>query len=256
MVNSRLVVYLLQAIIYQMFWNRLLYYGFLVAQFFFRVRFTITGKERLPKDPPYLVVVNHLGFLDIPLTFLSLPKSTPWVLFAAHTWKSVPLAGYLLEKAGAIFIDRENFDRKSLAKAMAAIKEGRVFGMAPEGTRSKTGVMNKGRDGAAYLASRVNLPIVPIGLHNTDQWQHNWPWRLTRIHAEIGEPFYLPDLGRRVRGSDLEAYTHYIMVKIALQIPDRYHGYYADSPALAAAVEGKDPWPFCLAALESNEEKS
>lgn len=234
-----------------MFWNRLIYYGFQIAQFFFMVRYTINGKEKLPKEAPYLIVVNHLGFLDIPLTFLSLPRTTPWVLFAAESWERVPIAGYLLRKAGAIFIDRQNFDRKSLAKAMAAIKEGRVFGMAPEGTRSKTGVMNQGRDGAAYLASRVDLPIIPIGLHNTDQWENNWPWRLTRIHAEIGDPFYLPDLGRRARGKDLGAFTHLIMVKIAALIPDRYHGFYADSAALAALQAGQDPWPLCIEAAES-----
>ena len=94
---------------------------------------------------------------------------------------------------------RERFDRKSLHEGIKALENGGVFGLAPEGTRSKTGQMGRGRDGAAYLASRLNLQVVPIGLINTDQWQHNWPWRITEITAQVGEPFYLPDLGRRAQ---------------------------------------------------------
>lgn len=238
-----------------MVWNKILYYGLQIAKLFFRVRYHIVGEENLPRQAPFIVVVNHLGFLDIPLTFLALPPTTPWCLFAGESWERRPIAGRLLKWSGAIFIDRERFDRRSLNEGIKALENGGVFGLAPEGTRSKTGQMGRGRDGAAFLASRLNLQVVPIGLINTDQWEHNWPWRITQITAQVGEPFYLPDLGRRARAKELPAFTHLIMVNIAALLPERYHGYYADSAALTALKHGEDPWPACLAAeIEADTE--
>jgi hypothetical protein len=48
--------------------------------------------------------------------------------------------------------------------------------------------------------------------------------------------------------ADMAAYSHLIMVKLADLLPERYHGYYADSPALAALKRGEDPFPHCLQA--------
>jgi 1-acyl-sn-glycerol-3-phosphate acyltransferase len=137
---------------------------------------------------------------------------------------------------------------------MSAIEDGAIFGLAPEGTRSKEGAMEAAKDGAAYLAVRSHVPVVPVGLVNTDELFANVRrFRRSRIEAFVGKPFTLPDLGRRVRSRDLAAYTHLIMVQIAAQLPQRYHGLYADSPALHALQAGDDPWPYCLALIEQKE---
>jgi hypothetical protein len=68
--------------------------------------------------------------------------------------------------------------------------------------------------------------------------------------VHIGRPFQLPQLERRARAKDLAALTHYIMVHIANELPERYHGIYTHSPALTALQNEADPWPFCQEAVK------
>ncbi|MEZ4517395.1 MAG: hypothetical protein R3C44_11390 [Chloroflexota bacterium] len=115
--------------------------------------------------------------------------------------------------------------------------------------------MQPAKDGAAYLASRTGVPIVPVGMNNTDVlFDNTRHWQRTDIDVRIGKPFYLPDIGRRARGADLEAYTHLIMAHIAVMVDPRHRGVYADSPAVAALLAGNDPWPKCLAAAGASSD--
>lgn len=215
------------------------------------VTYEIRGREHPRPKEPFIVVTNHMSVLDTPLVFLSIP-TTRWRAFAGEKWAHHPFFGPLLKYGGAIFINRGEVDRQALAEGLAALKDGYVFGLAPEGTRSKTGRLQEARAGAAYLALKANVPIIPIGMINTEQWHHNIKrLRPTHVITEIGPSFMLPDLGRRPRSRDLAAYTHFIMIHIARQLPERYHGHYADSPALAALLRGEDPWPYCLEAEET-----
>jgi 1-acyl-sn-glycerol-3-phosphate acyltransferase len=155
---------------------------------------------------------------------------------------------------GAIYIVRGEADRPAIRLALDAIEEGTVFGLAPEGTRSHTGQMMLAKDGAAYLASRANVLVLPVGLANCDQIFANFKrLKPTEVAVNIGEPFMLPNIGSRVRSRDLPAYTHYIMIHIAAQLPERYHGVYADSLALAALKRGEDPWPICVETVADYE---
>ncbi len=229
-----------------MLWFRILRVIIHIVRVCILLTYDVLGKENIPKDPPFIVVTNHMSVIDTPLIFLSIPNEK-WSSFAGEKWAKHLLFGPILRWSGAIFINRGEVDRRALAEAIQKIKDGFVFGLAVEGTRSKTGQMQRGKDGAAYLAVKAGVPLVPIGVVNTEQWHPNYKkFKPTHITSKIGPAFSLPDLGRRVRSKDVPAYTHYIMVHIANQLPDKYHGYYADSPALAALQRGEDPWPDCL----------
>lgn len=216
---------------------------------FFIGRITITGRENIPAQGPYIIVTNHMSKADPPVIFLSFPIPPLTIrYFAAEKWENSRY-GALLKSTGALFINRGEVDREALKEALDAIKEGQLFGLAPEGTRSKVGALIHAKDGAAYLATRTNVPILPVGVINTDVVGANIKkLRRTHLRCHIGKPINLPDLGRRPRSSDLAAHTHYIMVHIAALLPERYHGYYKDSPALAAMQRGEDPWTYCLQA--------
>lgn len=208
---------------------------------------TVVGRENLPAQGPYMVVVNHMSVADTPLLLVAFPP-VPWRFFAAEKWRKHWLYGPIMAWLGGIYINRGEVDRRALKEALDALQKGAVFGLAPEGTRSKVGQLTPAKDGAAYLASRAGVPLVPVGLVNTDELFANARrLRRTRLEIRIGKPFTLPELGRRARGRDLSAYTHLIMVHIAALLPERYHGHYQDSPALAALLAGEDPWPHCLA---------
>jgi 1-acyl-sn-glycerol-3-phosphate acyltransferase len=222
----------------------------LAHAFFNFIQFILTdlkvyGRENIPTQGPYIVTVNHMSTADTPLLFVAFPPLN-WRFFAGEKWQDHALWGPLMGWLGAIYINRGEVDRRALKAAIQAIEEGTVFGTAPEGTRSKVGEMQPAKDGAAYLAGRGQVLIVPVGMVNTDiLFANTRRLRRPKIEVRIGRPYYLPDIGRRPRSRDLPAYTHLIMVKIAALLPERYHGHYQDSPALKALLDGRDPWPYC-----------
>lgn len=217
-------------------------------------RLVVIGRENIPAEGPYILAVNHLSTADIGIVFVGFPAQE-WRYFAGEKWAKHPLWGPLMSWLGVIFINRGEVDRRALREALAALKEGATFALAPEGTRSKTGYMQAGRDGAAYLASQARVPILPVGISNTDVLFANVR-RLRRITVtmRIGTLFALPDLGRRPRGQDLGDFTCLIMTHIAALVEPRHRGAYGDSPALAALLAGEDPWPACAGAGVVNED--
>ena len=217
-------------------------------------RFTVVGRENIPAQGPYIVVLNHTSVVDTPVLLLNFPRQK-WRFFAVEKWRQHPIYGPIMGWLGAIYIERGEADRRALREALAAIEEGTVFGLAPEGTRSHSAQLMAAKDGAAFLASRANVSILPVGLVNCDKLFSNFKQlKSTTIEVRIGQPFRLPEIERRVRARDLPAYTHFIMVQIAALLPESYRGHYADSPALADLLAGEDPWPLCqMAEIESRE---
>jgi len=229
-----------------LFRYRLVKFAMNIVRLILLARIRVDGRENIPQRP-YIVVLNHTSTVDTPVLLLTLPIQK-WRFFAVEKWKYHPIFGPIMGWLGAIYIARGDADRQAIRLALNSIEEGNVFGLAPEGTRSKTGMMMEAKDGAAYLASRADVPLLPIGLANCDHIFTNFKQlKSTKVHVNIGEPFVLPDIDHRVRARDLPAYTHYIMIHIAAQLPERYHGVYADSPALAALKRGENPWPICQA---------
>lgn len=211
-------------------------------------RLVVTGKENIPAAVPYIVTLNHMSMADTPLLLVGFPP-TEWRFFAGEKWRDHWLWGPLMNWLGGIYINREEVDRQAIQRALQEITAGNVFGIAPEGQRSKSGHMESAKAGAAYLASRGNVPILPVGIVNSDiVFGSARRGRRVTVELRIGQSYTLPDLGRRARSADLEAYTHLIMVHIAALLPERYHGVYGGSPALQALLAGDDPWPYCVAA--------
>ena len=222
--------------------------AFIQTALLFFATLTVTGRSNIAETGPYLLAVNHMSKVDPPLIFITWPAMR-WRFFAGEKWERHLIFGPLMRWAGAIYINRGEVDRKALKQALDALNEGSIFGLAPEGTRSRVGALIPARDGAAYLATRAGVRVLPVGVVNTDVLGRNMlHLRRTRLELRVGQTFTMPDLGRRTRASDLAAYTHLIMVHIAALVPERYWGAYSDSPALAALLAGHDPWPHCLRA--------
>ena len=186
----------------------------------------IIGMENLP-EPPYILTINHIAMFDVPLLATVCPHNIR--AFAAAKHKKTPLYAPILAGAGAIWVRRGEIDRQALRLALDLLKkDGEVLGIAPEGTRArKVYALQKGKTGTAYLATRADVPIVPVAITGTEKVKQNLPrLRRTDIRVVIGKPYRLPESGH-VRGKKLEEYTDLIMRRIAELLPVEYRGVYA-----------------------------
>ena len=184
----------------------------------------IEGTEHIPSEGGVIIAINHLGRLDTPLVAIASPrKITP---FGAIKYRSWPIFRQIMEAANVIWVRRGEIDRESLQKALAVLRLGGALGIAPEGTRSPTRTLQRGKEGVAYLASRANVPIVPAGITGTERFKDDLG-RLRRMHMRIvfGEPFRLP--AGRLRGDELTEAADLVMRKIAALLPPAYRGVYA-----------------------------
>ncbi len=192
------------------------------------------GLEHLPARGPALLTVNHLGDADAVVVFAHLPWY-PEVL-AAMELNEFPWVRRLLNLYGVIWVHRGRPDRKALRMALQALDEGRIVALAPEGRQSVTGALEEGTEGAAYLALKARVPVVPIGLTGTRNDQIFPAWRRLkrpRVTITVGPPLRLDDLPNRgpaFRRALAEG-TERIMLAIARLLPPEYQGVYRDKVA-------------------------
>jgi 1-acyl-sn-glycerol-3-phosphate acyltransferase len=190
------------------------------------VRRETVGLENFPDQPPYILVTNHLSVFDTPLLLTACPHTIRALAAAKH--KRNPVYGPLIALMGSIWVRRGEVDRQALREALDVLRGGGALGMAPEGTRARgTYALQKGKTGPAYLATRADVPLVPVGLTGSERIKDNLPrLRRTPVRVVVGKPFRLPESGR-VQGQKLREYTDIIMHHIAELLPEEYRGMYA-----------------------------
>lgn len=184
------------------------------------------GLENIPDEPPYIIVANHMSVFDSAMVITACPHIIR--AFAAAKHKRNPFYALILTIMGSIWVRRGEVDRKALREALDVLKRGEALGMAPEGTRSRGPyALQKGKTGPAYIATRTDALIVPVGLAGTEKIKLNLPHlRRTDVRIVVGQPFRLPESGR-VRSKKLREYTDLIMRNIAELLPEEYRGVYA-----------------------------
>lgn len=195
-------------------------------------RVSVTGFHNIPREGGAIVVTNHIGRLDA-MVGVILSERDDIILMIADKYHSVPLWRWVGDNLDAIWLDREEADFHALREVFKRLRKGGLLGIAPEGTRSKTEALAPGKPGAAYLAARTGLPLIPAGISGTeDRLVKERLRRLQRldIRINIGEPFALPPLPRKDRDLFLQESTDEIMCRIAALLPPEYRGVYADSP--------------------------
>jgi 1-acyl-sn-glycerol-3-phosphate acyltransferase len=201
-------------------------------------RLEVEGLEHLPEQGSYLVITNHLHWLDPPLLMAILPHRA--YVFAAAKRENHWFFGPLFRSLDAIFVHRGEVDRKALRQALAVLEGGGLLGMAPEGTRSSTGAMQQGHGGAAYLAYRARACVVPVVTTGQEKvFPSLWRLRQARIRVVFAPPFGPPiPAGARANLAEIRAFTEEIMYRLAAMLPPEYRGLYADvedrRPDLAA----------------------
>jgi 1-acyl-sn-glycerol-3-phosphate acyltransferase len=187
------------------------------------VHVRVDGRENLPARGPFILVSNHINWKDPPLISIVLDRSVRYMAKAQAF--DYPVLGYILRATGAFPVRRGEGDRRALVTALRVLAAGQILGFFPEGHRSESGALIRGKPGVGFLATRVpEAPLVPIAMIGTKQ-------PLLRLifggHAvlRVGRPFHLSDLTADER-SDEQAVTDAVMRRIAALLPDEMRGAY------------------------------
>lgn len=150
---------------------------------------TVIGRENLLKYPVAVYASNHTSYMDTPVVFASLPFQFR-ILAKKELW-SLPFIGWYLARSGQMPIDTENprSTLSSLSKAAAALKAGMPLFVFPEGSRTPDGTLQTFLSGAAFLAIRAQVPLVPIALKGVYDLlpihtKHFYPGPVTLIAGE------------------------------------------------------------------------
>lgn len=186
------------------------------------------GKEldKIPMKGPLIVVSNHTGQIEVPMVFALLQprKITGWA--KVETWDNWFL-NWVFNLWGMIPIRRGEADISALRKAEAALANGMIFGIAPEGTRNKTGRLLRAYPGAVLLAVRTGVPILPMAHWGGEVYLKNLKrLKRTDFHIRVGKPFKLELEGVKMTREVRQQIADEMMLRIAELMPPEYRGEY------------------------------
>jgi len=190
------------------------------------------GEENIPPTGGVLLATNHMSRMDIPSLFITRNRPDMTALVTTKYLK-YPFLRWFIVTANGIWLDRDTADFGAFRKAIEALNEGKAIGIAPEGTRSVTSSLLEGKPGTAMLAIRAGVPIVPVAITGTEdavaQLKH---LKRPHITVEYGPAIPTPVMDRGDRSGQLDKLTTEIMCRIAVMMPEKYHGFYTNHPRL------------------------
>ncbi len=184
--------------------------------------------DKFPADGPVIAIANHTGQIEVPMLFAHLqPRElTGWAKIEA--WDNWFLH-WVFGVWGAIPVRRGAADMNALKLALKALEEGKIFGLAPEGTRNKTGKLIRAMPGTVIIALHSGAPIIPIAHWGGEVYLKNLKrLKRTDFHIRIGEPFTINVDGLKVTGEIRQEIVDDMMYELAKLLPEEYRGVYSD----------------------------
>jgi 1-acyl-sn-glycerol-3-phosphate acyltransferase len=182
--------------------------------------------ETVPQKGPLIVISNHTGQLEVAVFLGQLaPRPlTGWAKMEA--WDNAFL-NWLFNLWGLIPVRRGEADISALRKAIKALEDEYIFGIAPEGTRNKTGRLKRAQPGAVLLAIRSNTPILPLVHWGGENFLMNLArLKRTDFHIRVGNPFILDLDGVKLTREIRQQIADEMMFRIAELMPPEYRGEY------------------------------
>jgi 1-acyl-sn-glycerol-3-phosphate acyltransferase len=187
----------------------------------------VEGVEKVPAKGPAILMINHINFVDPFVVLHCLPRNI--VPMAKIEVYSYPIVGIFPRIYGVIPVQREEIDRRAIQGALEVLRAGEIILVAPEAHRGPE--LRQGKEGIAYLATRANVPIVPVAIDGTIGFPTLpiFPrWREPGANVKFGAPFRFQTLGQRAGRERLRQMTDEAMYILAAMLPEYRRGYYAD----------------------------
>ena len=168
-----------------------------VCKVLFRVH--VSGREHVPASGAYIVAPTHRSILDVPFAAFITPRTIRFL--AKDELFSNGIGRRLFTALGAIRVERGTADRGALRALEDALVEGSPVAVFPEGTRASGPRLAPLFDGAAYLAVKLQVPIVPVGVGGSEgilPKGKRFP-RIRRVAVVVGRPIEPPEPTSRAR---------------------------------------------------------
>jgi 1-acyl-sn-glycerol-3-phosphate acyltransferase len=183
--------------------------------------------QALRKNHPLIVIFNHINFLEIPILVTQSYPLYVTGLAKAETWDN-PFFSFLFNTYKAIPIHRDGAFTSSFKKMRETLDNGFSMCVAPEGTRSRNGVLQKAKAGIIYLALEANVPILPVAHHGGENiWNNIRRFKRTPICFKAGRPFRIKC--DRMPGRELrEIILGEMMGQMAWLLPENLRGAYSE----------------------------
>lgn len=173
----------------------------------------IIGRENLDYEGPVVFVSNHQGNFDIPLLIAGISK--PKGFIAKYELKKMPIINKWMEVMHCVFIKR-NHPRealKAINEGIRIVKKGHSLVIFPEGTRSKGMKMGEFKPGSLRLATKAQVPIVPVTIKGSFKIMEANGWLMSP--AEVDIHIEKPMLPSEYNEYDAKNLTNIVKEKIA-----------------------------------------
>lgn len=183
----------------------------LIFKILFRLK--VTGAENFPSSGPVIISSNHISWWDPPLIAVISPRKTAFM--AKEELFKIPVFRVLIKRLGAFPVKRASADRRALKTALNILKKGEQVALFPEGTRSKTGKIQKPLPGVGFIARKSSAAVVPVAIKG--------PYKLFRpLEVQVGRPLNIKFSQEDAKGKSAFKISEIIVFEIAKMLGQKY----------------------------------
>ncbi len=187
-----------------------------------------TDLSRIPLSGPFIIIVNHVNFLELPVIYPRIPSDLGVGFSKVESWDN-PIFRLLFANWDMIPIERGKVDVTAIRRGLAALEAGKILFITPEGTRSHHGRLQRGKPGVVLIARHSNVPIWPVACYGGEVFKQNLKHlHRTEYHVKVGHPFQLDTADVQMTSSIRQQVVDEMMYQIAALLPARYRGVYSD----------------------------
>ncbi|MFA5514356.1 MAG: lysophospholipid acyltransferase family protein [Sphaerochaetaceae bacterium] len=201
-----------------------------ILRTFYKIALKVNFDEfnKVPLKGPFIIIANHTSALDGPMMYVFMQPRKMVALAKKELWDNSSTR-YLMNLWESIPVDRENMERKSVQRCFEILDQNNILAIAPEGTRSKDGRLQEGKEGVAFIAFKKQVPMIPIATIGMEKIIPNLKkLKRTEVKVVIGEPFEIIQKEGRLNAENRKQLIDEIMGRLVALLPPELHGYYAD----------------------------